>query len=222
MKIIVCIFILSMIILISGCYYGNFQGARTTGEGKFNARLYGIFPAYLSSESKRNAEESGEDLTNFAGGLFMQYGATPRFDLGVQTIGYYSFGIHAKWQATPGKARFNVAPIIWLNYFIPKKTLVPKFTIVTSLDLSKRACLYLAYEGFYTPNVTKWDEVEDGKISWSDVEERWMDSIVFGADVTLQKGTPNNAFHPFGLSAELGFPLKNKYPVILFGIGIYY
>ncbi len=221
MKKIISSLVITTFILTSNCFYGNFQGARTTGEGKFNARLYGIMPAYFSTSSKNKAKEYGEYKASYSGGIFMQYGATPRFDLGIQT-NYYSLGIHAKWQATPGKARYNFAPILWLNYFWPKQTIVPKLTLVNSLDLSKRACLYLNLEGFYSPDITKWDDAENGQIPWDEVKERWMFAIYFGADVTLQKGTPSNSFHPFGLSAEIGYPIKHKAPVLLFGIGIYY
>lgn len=219
-KIILSVLV-SLSIFTTSCFYGTFQGARTLGEGKFDAKTYVVLPAYLSKGSKDETEQNNQDLPDYMGGIMMQYGATRRFDVGVQS-NYYTLGMHAKWQATPGHTMYNFSPVLWLNYILPAKTLSPKLSLINGLSLSKRAELYLSIDIFRTPNIKYWDEAFDDDSLWDRMKLEWRGSLSFGVNVQLQKGDTGNSFSPFGMSAELTYPLNLGYNVILFGIGVSY
>jgi len=212
--------LLGLAIITTSCFYGNFQGARTIGEGKINARTYVIVPAYLNQLEKKKIEEGGGQITEYIAGMYVQYGATRRLDVGLQANGF-SFGFHVKWQATPGNKKYNFAPIIWLNYMWASKSFAPKISLVNSLDLSKSAQLYLAYEGFYAPKVDYSQLFSEGDIDWSTAKNHWFDDIAFGIDITF--GRNSGAMAPFGLSIELAYPIANvRAHMILFGLGFSY
>jgi hypothetical protein len=206
---------------VTSCFYGTFQGARTIGEGKFDARTYFVLPAYLSGNTKDEVKSDGRDLPDYMGGALMQYGATPRFDIGIQS-NYYTVGFHAKWQATPSHTRYVFSPVLWLNYIIPAQTISPKLSLINGLSLSKRAELYLSIDMFRTPAIRYWDEAFEDDSLWDRMKNEWRGSLSLGAIVMLQKGTTGNSFSPFGVCVELTYPLNLGYNVILFGIGVSY
>lgn len=218
---ILILFIVIVIIFTTSCFYGTFQGARTLGEGKFDAKTYFVLPAYLSNTTKEETEENHSDLPDYMGGIMMQYGATRRFDVGIQS-NYYTIGMHAKWQATSGHTLYNFSPVLWLNYIIPAKTISPKISLINGLSLSKRAELYLSIDIFRTPAIKYWDEAFEDDLIWDRMKTEWRGSISFGVNVQLQKGDTGNSFSPFGMTAELCYPLNLGYNVILFGIGVSY
>ncbi len=211
--------LLVSVVFSTSCFYGNFQGARTIGEGRVNARSYIIVPAYFDAKEKKKMEDAGMQVTDYMAGFYVQYGATRRFDVGLQTSGT-SFGFHVKWQATPGHTLYNFAPILWMNYIWGAQILSPKISLVNSIDLSKSAQLYLAYEGFYAPQVD-YSQLFSGTIDWENAQKRWFDAVALGIDVTF--GRSGGLMSPFGLSVELSYPIANvRAKMLFFGLAFSY
>jgi len=211
--------LLVLVVFSTSCFYGNFQGARTIGEGRVNARSYIIVPAYFDAKEKKKMEDAGMQVTDYMAGIYVQYGATRRFDVGLQTSGT-SFGFHVKWQATPGHTLYNFAPILWMNYIWGAQILSPKISLVNSIDLSKSAQLYLAYEGFYAPQVD-YSQLFSGTIDWENAQKRWFDAVALGIDVTF--GRSGGLMSPVGLSVELSYPIANvRAKMLFFGLAFSY
>jgi len=211
--------LLVLVVFSTSCFYGNFQGARTIGEGRVNARSYIIVPAYFDPKEKKKMEDAGMQVTDYMAGFYVQYGATRRFDVGLQTSGT-SFGFHIKWQATPGHTLYNFAPILWMNYIWGAQILSPKISLVNSIDLSKSAQLYLAYEGFYAPQVD-YSQLFSGTIDWENAQKRWFDAVALGIDVTF--GRSGGLMSPVGLSVELSYPIANvRAKMLFFGLAFSY
>jgi hypothetical protein len=216
-----------LLLLTTACYFGTFQGARTIGKNKINAKAYTMYPVYFSAEDKQKAENEGSGITSIEAAGFVQYGVSPRFDLGIQTTGY-SVGIHGKWWAIMRNDKrhrgLDFAPIFWFNYNLLSEQIDPKMSLVTSIPVYKTNCAYIGYEGMYAPNPTAMMNAFDNPkdFSWNKVVaiRRFQDALFLGFEARM--GKSKTAFLPAQATVEFSYPLQNKYPMMLLGISFGY
>jgi hypothetical protein len=216
-----------LLLLTTACYFGTFQGARTIGKNKINAKAYTMYPYYFSAEDKQKAENNMQDLTGIEAAAFVQYGVSPRFDLGIQTTGY-SVGFHGKWWAIMRNDKkhrgLDFAPIIWINYNLLSEQIDPKMSLVTSIPVYKTNCAYIGYEGMYAPNPgAMMDALENLRdFSWNKIIaiRKYQDALFLGFEARM--GRSKTAFLPAQATIELSYPLQNKYPMMLLGISFGY
>jgi len=222
------LFLLSiMLLLTTACYFGTFQGARTIGKNKINAKTYAMFPVYFSAEDKQKAEASYQDISGVIAAAFVQYGVSNRFDIGIQTTGY-SAGFHCKWWAIMRNDKkhrgLDFAPIAWFNYNFLSKQIDPKLSLVTSLPVYRTSCAYIGYEMMYAPNAAftmrALQNLQD--FSWNKIVafRQFQDAIYLGFEARM--GQSKTAFLPAQATVELSYPLQNKYPMMLLGISFGY
>ena len=203
----------------TACYLGTFQSPRALGTGKVRTRICYNLPAYFSKTERTKAENAKQDYKDGFMMAMVTYGAGPRFDIGLNAT-YHSIGLHGKWWAFMRKNHrgIDAAPIIWLNYFFGAKKIAPKLSLLVGYPTSRIAEVYLGYEMFYGPSCAKIVRLSTifggGELDWRDFEDEnvFQDNILLGFDVNWEK---------FGLTAEIGYPLYNTYPVILFGIAVH-
>lgn len=207
------------LVTTTACYLGSFQSPRAVGTGKMRMRVCYNFPAYWSKTEREKAELAKQDYKDGFMMAMVTYGAGSRFDIGAQGT-YHSIGIHGKWWALMRKNRkgIDAAPVLWLNYFFSPKKISPKLTLLVGYPVSRISEVYLGYEMFYGPSCAKIVRLGTpfgrGEMDWRDFEDEdiFQDSILLGFDLNYQS---------IGFTAEIGYPLYNKYPVILFGLGFY-
>ena len=220
-------FVTMLLLLTTACYFGTFQGARSIGKNKINAKAYTMYPVYFSAEDKQKAEDNLQDFTGIVAAAFIQYGVSRRFDLGVQTTGY-SVGIHGKWWAIMRNDKrhrgLDFAPIIWLNYNLLSEQLDPKMSLVTSIPVYTTNCAYIGYEGMYAPNsafmMRALSDIQD--FSWNKVVayRQYQDALFLGFEARM--GRSKSAWLPAQATVEFSYPLQNTYPMMLLGISFGY
>lgn len=203
----------------TACYLGTFQSPRALGTGKVRTRICYNLPAYWSGTNRDKAEKVEQDYQDGFMSAMITYGAGSRFDIGLNAT-YHSVGIHGKWWALMRKDHHGIdaAPILWLNYFFGPKKIAPKLSLLVGYPTSRIAEVYMGYEMFYGPSCAKIVRLSTpfggGELDWRDFEDEnvFQDNILLGFDLNYKQ---------IGFTAEIGYPLYNKYPVILFGIGVY-
>lgn len=221
------VFMFILLIITAGCYFGTFQGARTIGKGKINAKAYTMYPTYFSARDRARAEEEYQNVSGIIAGGYVQYGVSPRYDLGIQTTGY-GVGIHGKWWAIKRNDKrrrgLDFAPITWFNYNMLSEQIDPKLSLVTSLPVYTTSCAYLGYEMMYAPNAAFTMRALSGspEFAWEKIVayRQFQDAIFLGFEARM--GTSKSAFLPAQATVEFSYPLQNKYPMMLLGISLAY
>lgn len=206
------------LILVSGCYYGSMQGARTLSENELQLTGGVGLPAYLSSDDRRAADESGEDDLPISPSLSFLTGAARGIDLGFAAYGY-GIGPQVRVAILDPGVREALSVTAGANYVIPAKVIGGRASIAAGYLLGSELEVYAAWDAGYGPDVINIPEDPSGDWDWSEMDDGFFHCIRTGALYSFPGGQ-REVWIPAGLAFEFAIPLDLRWSMVLVGLGV--
>lgn len=215
---------LLLVILLSSCYYGTMQTARTLGKNHITITGGVNLPAYFSAESKREAEENREDYLQAYPSISLATGATERIDLGVSSFGY-GVGPFIKYNIMPPGNSTAVSALLNMNYVIPMQVMLPRVSLCAGHNFDRDLEIFLGCDAGYGPDLANIPETSDGGHDWDSVENSFFTCIRTGCSYELRapgSSNENNTYIPESIMFQFSVPLDLSRSMILAGISVTY
>ncbi|GEM_PF-416739 len=215
---------LTAAMIMTSCYYGAMQGAHTLGKDHYTVTAGGAFPAYFSAESRREAQETGEDRLTPYPSLDFAVGATGNVDVGISAFGY-GVGPMVKIDVTRQSNPTACSAMLNVNYVIPAQVLMTRFS----------ACIGRTFEGVleafagadvgYGPDLLNIPEKDDGSHDWDAIENTVFYCLRAGCEYGLKTpggGLSGNNYVPESIFFQFSVPMGISRRVVLVALGFTY
>jgi hypothetical protein len=212
-RIIVLVFLIS-----SGCYYGAMQGAHTLGNDHMIFRGSMMFPAFFSTEERREADESGEDNLDIYPSFIFATGATSRLDVGLSAYGYGVGPLVKVGILDPSKPE-AVSVLLNASYVIPVKVIGTRASITAGMRFGPDLETWAGYELGYSPDFLNIPEKASGGYDWEEVDNTFFQCIRVGCQYELGS---SSSYVPESIVIEFLVPLDLRWNMIVAGLGITY
>ena len=209
---------LLLLLLAAGCYYGAMQGAHTLGNDHMIFRGSMMFPAFFSSDERREAESSGEDDLGIYPSFTFATGATSRLDVGISAYGY-GVGPLVKVGILDPSLPEAVSVLANASYVIPAKVIATRATLAAGRRFGPDFEAWAGYEFGYSPDFLNIPENSGGGHDWDEVESTFFHCLRLGFQYELRNmGT----WVPESFVIEFLVPLGLRWNMIVAGLGITY
>lgn len=219
------LFVMTLLVLtLSSCYYGAMQGARTLGEDHMNLTSGVTLPAYLSTEDKREAEESRIDYLEVYPTFSFAVGATERIDLGVSVFGY-GVGPSIKYGFLDPESRNAVSALLDVNYVVTAQVMMPRLSLCGGRLFGDGLEVFLGGDVGYGPDLANIPKTSDGSNDWDMMDNTLFSCVRAGCRYEIKgPDSPNRdrAYLPEAVMFQFSVPLDLNRGMILVGLGIAY
>ncbi len=215
---------LLLVLILSSCYYGAMQSARTLGEDHINITAGVTLPAYFSTEDKREAEENRVDYLEVYPTFSFGIGATDRIDLGASVFGY-GVGPSVKYGFLDPQSRNALSALLDMNYVIPAQVMMPRLSLCGGRLFGDGLEVFGGVDMGYGPDLANIPKTTDGANDWDLVDNTFFSSARVGCRYEIKSpGSPNEstAYLPEAVMFQFSVPFDLNRGMILVGLGIAY
>jgi hypothetical protein len=211
-------------LLLSSCYYGVMQGARTLGKGHINLTGGVTIPAYFSTADKREAESTQDDFLDVYPSFSFAIGATDRVDLAVTAFGY-GVGPSVKYSFLAPEAANAVSALLEMNFVVTAQVMMPRLSLCAGRLFGQDLEAFAGADVGYGPDLANIPETEGGSFDWDHVENTLFACVRAGCRYEVRPpGSPNadDKWLPEAVMFQFSIPLDLSRGMILAGIGVSY
>ena len=211
-------------LLVSSCYYGAMQGARTLGKGHINLTGGVTLPAYFSTDDKREAESTRVDYLEVYPSFAFAIGATDRIDLAISSFGY-GVGPSVKYGILDPGGSTAISALLEMNYVVTTQVMMPRFSLCGGHMFGTELEAFAGVDLGYGPDLANIPETEGGSFDWDNVDNTFFSCVRAGCRYEIRPpGSPNQdkRYLPEAVLFQFSIPLDISRSMILAGIGISY
>lgn len=209
-------------LLSTSCYYGATQSAHTLGKDHMALTMGLTLPAYFSSSSRIEAEESGIDNIEAYLTADAAIGATDNMDLGISTFGY-GIGPMFKYNLMPHDNPTALSAAASMNYVIPMKVIMPRLSVCAGHRFDRELEIFAGADLGYGPDLANIPENEEGAHEWDEVDNTLFAGVRLGCRYELRPpGSTARGYLPESVLFQFSVPLDISRTMLLAGIAITY